>query len=99
MHDDDITVRSLILRVNDVEVVCVDGCYTLRTIPGEDDETLWDKVDVTAESFKELERVTRMILVEPALSETLRLMQRIEAVWVDWHREHKESNKLSSLLD
>lgn len=92
MHDDDVTVRSLILRVNDVELVCLDGCFTLRTIAGDDDTTFWDKIEVTAESFDELARVTRLLFTQPELSDVLAVVTRVKAIWTGWNLE--DSNHL-----
>jgi hypothetical protein len=94
MHNEGKEVRSLTLRLNDVEVICLDGCFTLRTIAGDDDTTLWDKIEVTAESFAELENIIRKLYTQPELDDVLSVVTRIRHIWANWN-----SNEVSSELD
>lgn len=91
MHDEDSTVRSLTLRLNDVEVICLDGCFTLRTIAGDDDTTLWDKIEVTAESFAELESIIRKLYTQPELDDVLAVLTRIKHIWFRWNLDPESS--------
>ena len=93
---DDTTVRSLTLRLNEVEVICLDGCFTLRTIAGDDDTTFWDKIEVTAESFNALDEILRATITQPALGDVLAVLIRVKHLWYGWLLE---SNEVSSELD
>jgi len=94
MHNEGTEVRSLTLRLNDVEVICLDGCFTLRTIAGDDDTTLWDKIEVTAESFAELENIIRKLYTQPELDDVLSVVTRIRHIWANWNLDPAEDSKL-----
>ena len=97
MHNEGTEVRSLTLRLNDVEVICLDGCFTLRTIAGDDDTTLWDKIEVTAESFVELSNVTRLLFTQPELDDVLNAIIRVKHIWFRWNLD--PANEVTSELD
>jgi hypothetical protein len=58
---------------------------------------LWDKIEVTAESFAELENIIRKLYTQPELDDVLSVVTRIRHIWVAWNLDH--SNEVSSELD